>query len=79
MLASGVGVGFGVSIELKQLIDQLVDGFDSLGVTGLDEFEDKTKKYLDRGIIASGVLLVGFVTMAILTILTSANRNGRGF
>ncbi|KAM3319474.1 CASP-like protein 4D1 [Capsicum chacoense] len=79
LLASGVGVGFGVSIELKQLIDQLVDGFDSLGVTGLDEFEDKTKKYLDRGIIASGVLLVGFVTMAILNILTSANRNGRGF
>ncbi|XP_055826210.1 CASP-like protein 4D1 [Solanum dulcamara] len=78
-LASGVGVGFGVSIELKKFIDQLVDGFESLGVTGLDEFGDKTEKFLDRGIIASGVLLAGFVTMAILTILTSAYPKGRGF
>ncbi|XP_015068938.1 CASP-like protein 4D1 [Solanum pennellii] len=78
-LASGVGVGFGVSIELKLLIDQLVDGLESLGASGLDEFGDKNKKFVDRGSIASGVLLVGFVTMAILTILTSANRNGRGF
>ncbi|WMV21029.1 hypothetical protein MTR67_014414 [Solanum verrucosum] len=70
-LASGVGVGFGVSIELKLLIDQLLDG--------LDEIEDKSKRFVDRGSIASGVLLVGFVTMAILTILTSANRNGRAF
>lgn len=78
-MASGVGVGFGVSIELKLLIDQLVDGLESLGASGLDEFGDKNKKFVDRGSIASGVLLVGFVTMAILTILTSANRNGRGF
>ncbi|OIT21892.1 PREDICTED: CASP-like protein 4D1 [Nicotiana attenuata] len=74
LLASGVGVGFGVSIELKILIDQLVDSFD-----GVEEFQDKSQKFLDRGIIASGILLVGFTTMAILTIFTSANRNGRGF
>ncbi|XP_009777608.1 CASP-like protein 4D1 [Nicotiana tabacum] len=78
-LASGVGVGFGVSIELKKFIDQLVDSFELLGVDGLEEFQDKSQKFLDRGIIASGILLVGFTTMAILTIFTSANRNGRGF
>ncbi|XP_060202881.1 CASP-like protein 4D1 [Lycium barbarum] len=77
-LASGVGVGFGISIELKKFIDQLVDSLEVLGVDGLEEFEDKTKKFLDRGIVASGVLLAGFATMAILTILTSSNRNGRG-
>ncbi|KAJ8554101.1 hypothetical protein K7X08_024779 [Anisodus acutangulus] len=78
-LASGVGVGFGVSIELKIFIDQLVDSFEVLGVDGLEEFEHKNQFFLERGIIASGVLLAGFATMAILTILTSANRNGRGF
>ncbi|KAK4362694.1 hypothetical protein RND71_017935 [Anisodus tanguticus] len=78
-LASGVGVGFGVSIELKKFIDQLVDSFEVLGVDGLEEFEHKNQNFFERGIIASGVLLAGFATMAILTILTSANRNGRGF
>lgn len=78
-LASGVGVGFGVSIEVKKLIDQIVDGLEGIGATGLEEFREKNIKFLNRGIIASGVLLVGFVTMALLTILTSTNRNGRGF
>ncbi|XP_060202953.1 CASP-like protein 4D1 [Lycium barbarum] len=60
-LASGVGLGFGVSVELK--------------VQDIERGE-----IIERGYIASGLLLAGFTTMAILTILTStSNRKGRGF
>lgn len=44
------------------------------------EFKDiKRGETIERGYITSGLLLAGFITMAILTILTSMNRKGRGF
>ncbi|XP_019241698.1 PREDICTED: CASP-like protein 4D1 [Nicotiana attenuata] len=44
------------------------------------EFKDiKRGDTIERGYIASGLLLAGFVTVALLTILTSMNRKGRGF
>ncbi|TMX04689.1 hypothetical protein EJD97_005771 [Solanum chilense] len=58
LLASGVGLGFGVSFEFKDI---------------------KRGETIERGYITSGLLLAGFITMAILTILTSMNRKGRGF
>ncbi|KAK6148003.1 hypothetical protein DH2020_018915 [Rehmannia glutinosa] len=57
LLASGVGVGFGVTFELKRAFDEV--------------FNDKAKKFLDMGNISTGLLLVGFVFMALLTILSS--------
>ncbi|KAH0703282.1 CASP-like protein 4D1 [Solanum tuberosum] len=58
LLASGVGLGFGVSFEFKDI---------------------KRGETIERGYITSGLLLAGFITMAILTILTSMNRKARGF
>lgn len=58
LLASGVGLGFGVSFEFKDI---------------------KRGETLERGYIASALLLAGFITMALLTILTSMNRKARGF
>ncbi|CAN4088119.1 unnamed protein product [Withania somnifera] len=58
LLASGVGLGFGVSFEFK---------------------DTKRGKTIERGYITSGLLLAGFTTMALLTILTSKSRKGRGF
>nr|XP_009759519.1 PREDICTED: CASP-like protein 4D1 [Nicotiana sylvestris]XP_016443168.1 PREDICTED: CASP-like protein 4D1 [Nicotiana tabacum] len=57
-LASGVGLGFGISFEFKDI---------------------KRGDTIERGYIASRLLLAGFVTVALLTILTSMNRKGRGF
>ncbi|KAG8379517.1 hypothetical protein BUALT_Bualt07G0096800 [Buddleja alternifolia] len=54
LLASAVGVGFGVTIELKRAFG--------------DRFDDKAKKFLNNGNISTGLLLVGFVLMALLSI-----------
>ncbi|XP_022886901.1 CASP-like protein 4D1 [Olea europaea var. sylvestris] len=63
LLATGVGVGFGVSCEIKRAIKQ----------SGAVEDEEtlKTNKFLDKGNISSGLLLGGFVCMAVLCILSS--------
>ncbi|KAK4395530.1 CASP-like protein 4D1 [Sesamum angolense] len=61
LLASGVGVGFGVSFELKRVLG------DVLG--------RKSKKFLDMGSISAGILLVGFVSMALLCIISSNRRS----
>ncbi|KAA8541412.1 hypothetical protein F0562_025375 [Nyssa sinensis] len=62
LLATGVGVGFGVTFELKRLFK------------GLDSDLDK---FLQRGNIATALLFVGFITMLILSILSSITRNTR--
>ncbi|KAG8379519.1 hypothetical protein BUALT_Bualt07G0097000 [Buddleja alternifolia] len=61
LLASGVGVGFGVTFELKRAFGDL--------------FDDKAKKFLNNGNISTGLLLVGFVFMALLSILSSNRRS----
>ncbi|KAK4436789.1 CASP-like protein 4D1 [Sesamum alatum] len=61
LLASGVGVGFGVSFEFKRLSG--------------DDLSSKSKKFLDMGNISTGLLLVGFVSMALLSIISSNRRS----
>ncbi|KAL0355007.1 UNVERIFIED_CONTAM: CASP-like protein 4D1 [Sesamum radiatum] len=61
LLASGVGVGFGVSFELKRVLG--------------DVLSRKSKKFLDMGNISAGLLLVGFVSMALLCIISSNRRS----
>ncbi|XP_051115784.1 CASP-like protein 4D1 [Andrographis paniculata] len=56
LVASGVGAGFAMSCELKR---------------GSDDLNDKGKTFLDRGLISSGLLLGGFLAMALLTIFSS--------
>ncbi|TMW89364.1 hypothetical protein EJD97_017270 [Solanum chilense] len=77
LLASGVGVGFGVSIELKNFVDESIDINEEDEVRV--EFREKGDKFFDNGIIASGILLAGFTTMAIITILNSAKRTAKSF
>lgn len=80
LLASGVGVGFGVSIELKKSFNESIDEIEGGAVIELlEEFREKSDKLFGRGIIATGILLAGFTTMAILSILNSAKRTGKGF
>ncbi|XP_057804900.1 CASP-like protein 4D1 [Salvia miltiorrhiza] len=59
LLASGVGVGFGVTFEFKRAF----------------EFSSEAKKYLDRGNISTGILLAGTVFMALLLAFSSSRRS----
>lgn len=85
LLASGVGVGFSLSVELKDYVDSLVDFLENLITNGiivssideLEEYRSKSKKFLKREIIATGILAGGFATMAILSILTSLKKSGK--
>ncbi|XP_019167297.1 PREDICTED: CASP-like protein 4D1 [Ipomoea nil] len=86
LLASGVGVGFSASVELKDTIRSLVENFEFLlasdpriSLDGIEEFRTKLNKFFDRELIASGILLGGFVTMAILSILSSLNKSRKRF
>ncbi|XP_071901153.1 CASP-like protein 4D1 isoform X2 [Coffea arabica] len=86
LLASGVGVGFGVTFELKRYFDVVSVVAVALGANAaeVDEERSKASHFLDRENIATGILLVGFVTMAITSILTSimksaSTKGGGGF
>ncbi|XP_009797006.2 CASP-like protein 4D2 [Nicotiana sylvestris] len=73
-LASGLGVGFGVSSELKRYINGFVDTIESSGIDTFEELRTESKKFFDRGTLATTPLLAGFTTMAVLTIITSFHR-----
>nr|GMD35679.1 CASP-like protein 4D1 [Ipomoea batatas] len=86
LLASGVGVGFSTSVELKDTIGSFVDSFEFLlakdnliSFDGIEEFRRELNKFFDREMIATGILAGGFATMAILSILSSLNKSGRSF
>ncbi|XP_015159396.1 CASP-like protein 4D1 [Solanum tuberosum] len=70
LLASGVGV----SVEFKNFVDESID-INEVRI----EFREKGDKFFDNAIIASGILLAGFTTMAIITILNTAKCTGKSF
>ncbi|KAL3818501.1 hypothetical protein ACJIZ3_004406 [Penstemon smallii] len=57
LLASGVGFGFGVTFEFKKAFG--------------DFFSDKANQFLNKSLISTGLLLLGFVFMALLSIFSS--------
>ncbi|XP_004241470.1 CASP-like protein 4D1 [Solanum lycopersicum] len=73
-LASGVGVGFGVSSELKRYVNGFVDTIETTGIDTFEELRKKSLIFFDRGHLATTPLLAGFGTMAVLTIITSYHR-----
>ncbi|GKE19319.1 hypothetical protein Tco_1426896, partial [Tanacetum coccineum] len=87
ILATGVGAGFAASMELKAVVDEVVvliafiflaeKKTVDLGFS-LDEFHDRIRKYLDRGIIATVLLTLGFACMAVTSILSSLSRSRSG-
>ncbi|KAL7099369.1 hypothetical protein ACP275_09G080500 [Erythranthe tilingii] len=64
LLASGVGVGFGVTFEFKRTFGELLG--------------DKDLKFLNMGSVSTGLLLAGFVFMALLTVFSSNRRASSG-
>ncbi|KAF7822089.1 CASP-like protein 4D1 [Senna tora] len=72
LLATGVGAGIGVSYEFKKLFE---DAFKETGVPKSDPFRSTVNKFYDRGIIASAILALAFLCMAIVSVISSLNRN----
>ncbi|KAK9925691.1 hypothetical protein M0R45_022961 [Rubus argutus] len=75
VLASGVGAGFGVGFEFKKFLKLLLPLLALLGgLDNLDEELTKNNDFFDKAIIATGILLVGAVCMAVVSVLTSITR-----
>ncbi|KAL6181385.1 hypothetical protein ACLB2K_048040 [Fragaria x ananassa] len=75
ILCSAVGAGFGAGFELKKVIEVLIPLLASLGVLdNLQETQTKNDDFYEKAIIATGILLVGAVCMAVVSILTSITR-----
>ncbi|KAL6181384.1 hypothetical protein ACLB2K_048039 [Fragaria x ananassa] len=86
VLASGVGAGFAAAFELKKAFKLLlaVIAFAQLAAQSADYDVDnsstsvqdpsKYNHFFDMAIISSGILLVGAVCMAVVSILTSITR-----
>ncbi|KAK4375791.1 hypothetical protein RND71_006468 [Anisodus tanguticus] len=74
VMASGVGVGYGVSSELKRFVNGFVDNIESSGIDAYEELRTKSQKFFDRGTLATNPLMAGLITMSVLTIITSFHR-----
>ncbi|XP_038687588.1 CASP-like protein 4D1 [Tripterygium wilfordii] len=73
-LATGVGAGFAVSCEFKKLLNAVYKLLVSLNYTGLEEWMSSINKFLEKGNIAAGLLLIASLAMAVLSIISSINR-----
>ena len=74
-LGTVVGAGFAVTFEFKDFLKDLFKTLADLGVADVGEFKSKLDKFLDRGNIATGLLFVAFICMALLSVLSSINKN----
>ncbi|RDY13441.1 CASP-like protein 4D1, partial [Mucuna pruriens] len=72
VLATGVGVGFAVSMEFKKFLDDI---FDAVGTSKHDPTRSTYDKFFVRGIVASAILLVACLSMAIVSVISSINRS----
>ncbi|XP_027357346.1 CASP-like protein 4D1 [Abrus precatorius] len=72
VLGTGVGVGYAVSLEFKNFFDDL---FNAAGTSKKDPTRSTYDSFFIRGIIASSILLVAFLSMAIVSIISSINRS----
>ncbi|KAL1356975.1 hypothetical protein HN51_008979 [Arachis hypogaea] len=72
VVATGVAVGFAVSIEFKDFFDDI---FDAAGVPKKDPTRTTNDKFYNRAIIASSVLSVAFVSIFVVSVLSSIVRS----
>lgn len=73
LLATAAGAGFAATYEFKKLLKNL---FGNLS-------DAQTRQFLDRGYVSVGLLFLGFICMALLSLLSSitptASSSRRGF
>ncbi|KAF5189026.1 Casp-like protein 4d1 [Thalictrum thalictroides] len=75
ILATAVGAGFGTTFEYKKVLKDFIEGLENLGFEGVEEAKSKGEKFLDRGNIATGVLFVAFICVAVQAVISSISRN----
>ncbi|XP_044489074.1 CASP-like protein 4D1 [Mangifera indica] len=72
LLATGAGAGFAVTFEFKKLLKDFIKSVGAtFGFSGLDETDSITEKFLDKANVATGLLFLGFICMAILSVFSS--------
>lgn len=74
ILAAAVGSGLAVSYEGKRFLNGFFDVVVLFGLPFSQDDEDKTVKFLNRGMVATGLLGGGFVFMAVVSVLSSIHR-----
>ncbi|XP_027357345.1 CASP-like protein 4D2 [Abrus precatorius] len=72
LLATGIGAGFALSVELKKFID---DAADAAGASEDDPIRSTYDKFFIRGIVASAFLVLAFISMTIVSFISSINRS----
>lgn len=78
LLATGAGAGFAVTFEFKRLLKDFIKSVGAtFGFSGPDETDSITEKFLDKANIATGLLFLGFICMAILSVFSSINRSSK--
>lgn len=78
LLGTGVGAGFAVSFETKRHLNEIILAAEVITGEDLSESKSKNGKFLDRAIIATGLLFLGFICMAMLSLLSSVSRSRTG-
>ncbi|XP_022738985.1 CASP-like protein 4D1 [Durio zibethinus] len=72
LMATSVGAGFLVTVELKEFLGDLFKEF------GADLKDSMFEGFFNKGYLAGGLLAGAFLCMAILSILSSLQRTGIG-
>ncbi|TKY45283.1 CASP protein 4D1 [Spatholobus suberectus] len=67
LLATGIGAGFVLSVELKKFIDSKT--------YGSNDYKSTYNKIFIRGFIASTFLLITFLSMVVISFISSNNRS----
>ncbi|CAN0902180.1 CASP-like protein 4D1, partial [Linum grandiflorum] len=65
LLATAVGAGFLVCAELKE----------ESNTQGLGDSKEKYDRFINHGFLASALVLFAFICMAVVSVLSSLNRN----
>ncbi|KAF3438318.1 hypothetical protein FNV43_RR21080 [Rhamnella rubrinervis] len=81
ILASGVGAGYGMSLEFKRFINQVFDALEALGDCDLSEARSKGQDFFNKGIFVTSLLLLGCLCMTMVSVFSSINKREatRGF
>lgn len=74
LLATAIGAGIGVSYEDKRSMEDAISKIDDPSDLNYP-YISFVYKFLDRAIIASSILAVACLCMAIVSVITSINRS----
>ncbi|CAN0902178.1 CASP-like protein 4D1 [Linum grandiflorum] len=75
LLATAVGAGFLVCAELKTNLNKMLKSLEESNTQGLGDSKEKYDRFINHGFLASALVLFAFICMAVVSVLSSLNRN----